>query len=340
MRRAISPAKFLMLMVVFLWIKRMTTPRFVAITDSPAGSDISVERAILSEMRVERIGWQNHTDLLAALRNADAIMCMHAPIDAEVIGSLERCRMITRFGTGLDNIDLEAARKAGITVMGVHDYCTEEVANHTMALLLAWNRKIVEYHQFVAQKRWNERSNTTGNWGCGPLTRLSGQALGLWGFGYIGQAVAARAAAFGLRVLAYARRPNPDVAKQLGVELVDVDTLVETSDYLSLHLPLTAETRHIINAERLARMKPGAILINTSRGGLVDERALATALRDGPIAGALLDVYEAAPLPVEHPFRQLSNLILTPHVGFFSEQSLIELRQRAARNVLNALTYG
>jgi len=315
-------------------------PPYVAITDSPAGSDISVERALLAEMRVERIGWQNHRDLLAELRDADAVMCMHAPIDAEVIGSLEHCRIITRFGTGLDNIDLEAARQAGIAVMGVHNYCTEEVANHTLALLLAWNRKIVEYHQFVVTQRWNERSNTTGNWGCGPLTRLSGQSLGLWGFGYIGQAVAARAAAFGLRVFAYARRPDPDVAKRLGVELVDVDTLVHASDFLSLHLPLMPETRHSINAELLAHMKPGAVLINTSRGGLVDEQALAIALQNGQIAGALLDVYESAPLPVDHPFRHLSNLILTPHVGFFSEQSLIELRERAARNVLTALTSG
>jgi D-3-phosphoglycerate dehydrogenase len=307
---------------------------FVAVTDSPAGSDLSVERTLLAGMRVEQIVWQNHSDLVTGLHKADAILCMHAPISAEVIHSLENCRIITRFGTGLDNIDLEAARQAGVPVTGVQNYCTEEVANHTLALLLAWNRKIVDYHHFVVQKRWNERSNTTGNWGCGTLTRLSGQVLGLWGFGYIGQAVAARATAFGLRVLAYARRPDRGAAERLQVELVDVDTLVRSSDFLSLHLPLTSETRHTINAEILARMKPEAVLINTSRGGLVDEEALAAALNSGGIAGALLDVYEKAPLPVEHPFRHLSNLILTPHVGFFSEQSLIELRERAAESIL------
>jgi D-3-phosphoglycerate dehydrogenase len=310
---------------------------FVAITDSPAGSDISVERTVLAGMRVERISWQNHQDLATALREADAILCMHAPMDAELMRGLERCRVIARFGTGLDNIDLEAARRANIQVVGVHDYCTEEVANHTLALLLAWNRKIIEYHHFVMQKRWNERDNTTGNWGCGPLTRLSGQVLGLWGFGYIGQAVAARAVGFGLRVLAYARRPDRGAAKKLGVEVVDAETLVKSSDFLSLHLPLTPETRHLINGAVLARMKPNAVLVNTSRGGLVDEGALAAALESGQIAGALLDVCEKAPLPVEHPFRNLSNLILTPHVGFYSEESLVDLRKRAAESVLEYL---
>ena len=311
---------------------------FVAVTDSPAGADVSIERSVLTDMRVEKVDWQDGASLSNAVHNADAIMCMHAHFNENVIRSLQRCKVITRFGTGLDNIDLKAAQEAGIPVAGVNDYCTQEVANHTFALLLAWNRKIPDYHQFVSQKRWNEREQTTGNWGCGPLTRLSGQTLGLLGFGYIGRAVAARARAFGMTVLAYSRRPDASIARQLGVDLPSREALLRRSDYVSLHMPLTEETHHFINAETINLMKPGAVLINTSRGGLVDENALAEALRTGRLGGALLDVYEQAPLPVAHPFRTLTNVILTPHVAFYSEESILELRRLTAKAVLRHLS--
>lgn len=310
---------------------------FVAVTDSPAGGDLTIERSVLADMRVEPVAAHDQANLIAAVRDADAIMCMHASIDDAVIRSLRRCRVIVRFGTGLDNIDQRAAAQAGVPVIGIHDYCTEDVADHTMALLLCWNRKILDYHRFVVEQRWNERTLTTGNWGCGPLTRLSDQTLGLLGFGHIGRAVAQRARAFGMKVIAYSRSPDPAAASRLGVDLASRDAVLAAADYLSLHLPLTAETRHFIDSDTINRMKSGAVVINTARGGLVDEAALAQALRAGHLSGALLDVYQQAPLPREHPLRALPNVILSPHVAFYSEQSLRDLRRLAATAVLEHL---
>jgi D-3-phosphoglycerate dehydrogenase len=265
-------------------------PRLVAVTDSPAGDDLSVERAVLAPFHVEKVSWHDLPSLIEALQDADAIMCMHAPLNETVVRSLSHCRIIARFGTGLDNIDRATAQSVNIAVAGVEDYCTQDVANHTLALLLAWSRKVVEYHQFVSEKRWNERHQTTGNWGCGPVVRLSTQVLGLWGFGRVGRAVAHRAVAFGMKVLAHTRHPDPILVQGLGVELVSRDDLLKRADFISLHLPLTQETRHLINSETLRQMKRGAVLINTARGGLVDEEALAEALGSGHLGGALLEL--------------------------------------------------
>jgi D-3-phosphoglycerate dehydrogenase len=311
---------------------------FVAVTDSPAGDDLSIESSVLAGMRVERVDWSDSVSLAAAVREADAIMCTHAPLDSTVIRSLLHCRVIARFGTGLDNIDCEVARSANIYVAGVHEYCTEEVANHTMALLLAWNRKILEAHEFVIQKRWNQRSQTTGNWGCQPLSRLSEQILGIWGLGRIGRAVARRASSFGIKILAYSRHADLELAREIGVELTTVAELLRNSDYVSLHLPLTPETRQLINSATIGLMKRGAVLINTSRGALVDEVALVRALEDGHLGGALLDVYSHAPLALEHPLRNLKNVILTPHIAFYSDNSYLELRRRTAEAVLKHLS--
>jgi D-3-phosphoglycerate dehydrogenase len=308
---------------------------FVAVTDSPAAGDLDIERQVLSGMRVDAVAWHDPASLVQVIRTADAVMCMHAPMNEMVINSLQQCRVIARFGTGLDNIDLNAARARGIPVLAVTDYCTEEVANHAMALILAWNRKLIDYQTFVLGKRWNERKQTTGNWGCGPLSRLSVKILGLLGLGRIGRAVAKRAVAFGMTVLAYdAYVPN---AADPGVEMVTREELLARSDFLSLHVPLSDETRHLINSEIINLMKPGTVLVNVARGGLVNESDLVEALRSGRLAGALLDVYEQEPLPPEHHLRDFPNVILTPHVAFYSEESLQALRRLTAESVLKHL---
>jgi D-3-phosphoglycerate dehydrogenase len=312
--------------------------QYVAVTDSPAGEALDIERSVLADMRVERVTARSRVDFAAALREADGVLCMHARIDAHVIGAMLHCRIIARFGSGLDNIDLEAARAAGIPVAGIPDYCVTEVADHTLALLLSWNRKILDYHQFVQSGQWGEGGQSTGNWACGPLTRLSTQTLGIVGFGRIGQAVASRARAFGMPVLAWSRNPVRTVAERLGVTITELPDLLEQADFVSLHVPLTRDTTRLIDVPQLDRMKPGAVLINTSRGGLVNEEALVAALREGYLGGALLDVYERSPLPARHHFQGLSNVILTPHVAFYSEDSLAELRRRAAEAVRDALS--
>jgi D-3-phosphoglycerate dehydrogenase len=315
----------------------MTTP-FVAVTDSPAGEDLSVEREVLAGMNVNRVAWQDPESLTSAVRHADAILCMHAPFNEAVVHSLTSCKVIVRFGTGLDNINRAAAATMKIPVVGVADYCSQEVANHTWAMLLAWNRKLFQYQDFIREKRWNERAVATGVWGCGPITRLSGQVLGIVGFGPIGRAVATRAQAFGMTVLVYTRHPDDALAESMRVEFTTPEDLLRRSDYVSLHMALTPETRHIINRDRIPLMKPSAIFMNTSRGNLVDEDALVEALASGRLGGALLDVFAQAPLPLEHPFRNMKNVILTPWVGFYSEEALLELRRRAAEAVRSHLT--
>jgi D-3-phosphoglycerate dehydrogenase / 2-oxoglutarate reductase len=310
---------------------------FIAVTDSPAGDDLSTERSVLAGMQVERVAWHNEASLSTAIHNANAVMCMHAPFTSNVIHSLAHCRVVARFGTGLDNIDLAAAKAVGIPVIGVPGYCTTEVADHAMALLLSWNRKIPEYHRMVMENRWNESRQTTGNAICGPISRLSGKMLGIVGFGQIGRAFSSRALAFNMRVLAYSRHYDPEAASQQGIEFTTFEDLLRRSDYVSLHLPLNNETRHLISTDAISLMKPGAVLINTSRGALVDESVLVEALQRGMLGGALLDVFEHVPLPANHPLTTVKNVILTPHVAFYSEDSLTELRSRAAQAVLDYL---
>ena len=308
----------------------------VLVTDSPAGDDLSIERACLSGTSVERITWLDAADLGEKLREADGVLCMHAPINRAVILRMHRCRSIVRYGTGLDNIDVRAAKEASIPVFPVRDYCTEEVADHTIAFLLAWNRRLLNYHQMVVSGMWNEREKTTGNWGY-PLERISGQIFGIAGFGTIGRAVARRTRALGMKILAYSRSISPDEAHGLGADVATWEQLLENSDFVSLHLPLTDATQGVFNADAFRLMKRTAVLINTARGGLVDEGALVQALRNGTIGGALLDVYQQAPLPVDHALRDCPNVVFTPHIGFYSEQALAELRRRAATQMRQSL---
>lgn len=304
----------------------------VAITDSPATPDVAIEREVLKPHTVRYVPWHGQQPIPPDILESDAILCMHARISQQNIAALVRCSAIVRYGTGLDNIDLSAARAAGIQVSGVKDYCTEEVANHTIALLLTWFRRLPEYSAMVRDGLWNQRPDTTGNWGY-RIERLSQLQLGLIGFGSIGRAVAARARALGMHVVAYSPSLTASDAREHKAELRSFEEVLRTSNVVSLHLPLTAATRKIIDAHAISLMRRGAVLINTSRGGLIDEPWLREALNDGRLGGALLDVFEVSPLPLEHPLRHCPNVLLTPHVAFYSEGSLNDLRRRAAATV-------
>jgi D-3-phosphoglycerate dehydrogenase len=268
--------------------------------------------------------------ILEVARHADALLVTYAKVTADIIGEMERCRIISRFGIGVDNVDLRAATKAGIVVTRVPDYCIDEVSDHTMALLLALVRKIPFANSRTQEGRWEMPAVV-------PIHRLRGTVLGLIGFGRIPQLVAPKAQAFGLRVVSYDPYIQEEVLKRAGVERMEFGELVKVSDYISIHTPLMPETQHLFSAEVFGRMKPTAYLVNTARGPIIDEDALARALDRGQLAGAALDVLEKEP-PSASPLLGRDNVILTPHTGFYSEESLVDLQMKASEEVVRVLT--
>jgi lactate dehydrogenase-like 2-hydroxyacid dehydrogenase len=270
-------------------------------------------------------------ELHAALRDADALLCTVTDrIGAAVIGAPPvRCRLLANFGVGFNHVDLPAARAAGIAVTNTPGVLTEATADLTIALMLAVARRLGEGERLVRAGRW------TG-WNPTQLMgqMVSGRTLGIIGFGRIGQAVARRAShGFGMRVLFTTPHPPPaEAAANLGAEARSLDALLAESDFVSLHSPATLATRHLMNASRLRRMRPGAYLINTARGDIVDEVALVNALREQTIAGAALDVYEGEPaVPME--LRAMENVVLLPHLGSATEETRVAMGLRALANL-------
>lgn len=296
--------------------------------------DLRYEEEVLAALgdRVEFVKKQCRTEdeVIAAAFDADAIISQYAPIGARVIEQLEKCKVISRYGVGYDVVDVETATAKGICVANVPDYCMDEVSDHTMALLLAWTRKITQYNQHIKSGKWDYKAET-------PIFRTRGQKLGLIGFGRIPRAVAYKAAAFGFQILVYDPFVSEDVVRQAGCSKVELEELMRESDYVSVHTPLNNFTRGMINAALLRLLKKTAVLINTSRGPIVHEQDLVMALKEGLLAGAALDVIEAEPITPDHPFLKMENVVLTPHVAWYSEQSQAELRMKCARNVAQVL---
>ncbi len=266
--------------------------------------DLSIEEEELSKWGAQIVPAQCSTpeDVIKVGHDADALISQYAPITRDVIKNLTRCQAIGRYGIGVDNIDVEAATEHGIAVINVPSYCEDEVADHTMAMLLAWARKISHYTEEIRRGVWDWKTGV-------PIKRLQGQVLGLLGFGKIARKVAIRAKAFGLKVIAHDPYLPPETFTELGVEAVSFEDLLARSDFLSIHVPLTKDTRHLINEKALSQMKPTACIINTSRGGVIDEAALIAALSEGRIAGACLDVTDPEPPRLDNP------LLKMPQVG-------------------------
>jgi D-3-phosphoglycerate dehydrogenase / 2-oxoglutarate reductase len=265
---------------------------------------------------------------LVEVAAADALMNEYAAVDADTIAAAVRCRAIVRYGVGVDTVDLEAATKAGICVANVPDYGMQEVALHAFALLLAVHRRLRTYDAAVRAGRWLHATAVTP-----PIHRLRGQTLGIVGFGRIGRTLAGYAAPLGMHLLTYDPYISRTAAGEAGAVLVDYATLLRQSDIVSFHTPLQAETRHLLGEDEIRMLKPGAIVINTSRGGVVDTAAVARALREGRLGGAGLDVFEGEPLPADHPLRETPNTILTPHVAWYSEESRRALKRSVAEEV-------
>ncbi len=246
----------------------------------------------------------------------------------DIFAQLRRCRLLLRPYVGYDDIDIAAATAEGILVANVPDAFIEEVANHTMALILAANRKLLPADRYVRSGEWAARRGRP-DW-LRPIHRLSVLTLGFVGFGNIARLVAERARPFGFRMLAYDPYVPGEAGEPYGVQLVPIEQVLREADIVTVHTFLSPETRHLLNAERLALMKPGAYLINPSRGPVVDEQALVEALASGRLAGAALDVMEIEPLPAESPLCQMANVLLTPHIAAYSEEGQRRARERVA----------
>jgi len=295
-------------------------------------SSLDEEREIFRKLDAELVESQcrNEEETLAVSRDADAILNTYAPMTEKVIRALERCRVIVRFGIGVDNVAVDAATERGIMVANTTDYCIDEVADQAMALLLACARGLFPSARIARDAAWDFQRMPR-------LTRIRGQTLGLLGVGRIGSAVAARARGFGLRILGYDPYVSDEMARHMGAQLVDLDTLLRQSDFVSIHLPLNSETTGMVGEEAFRKMKPTAFLINVARGKIVNQAALCQALQQGRIAGAALDVLETEPPRPDDPILQLSNVILTPHAAWYSEQSRLDMRRRAVGQVVSVL---
>ena len=276
-------------------------------------------------------------EVIDTAHDADAVIgvATFQPFSKKVIEKLTRCRFIQSMGIGYDRLDVAAATEHGILAANMPDYCLEEVSDHAMALILACTRRIVALNETVKSGGWKSEPDPDIQKEIWPkMSRLRGQTLGLVGFGRIPRTLVPKAKGFGMRVIAYDPYIHEDTFIELGVERVNIDRLLRESDVVSVHSALTTETEHLLGLEELKKMKPTAHLVNTARGGIVDGEALYTALRDGIIMGAAVDVTEPEPIKIDDPLLTLDNFIVTAHSGHFSIPAFTELTHRPAREVV------
>lgn len=291
------------------------------------------QRDLLAEHGLELVERPCGTEeeLIEHGRDADALMVVAEPVTARVIEALDGLRVITRFGAGLDNVDVEAATRAGVQVTYVPGASVEEVSDHTIAMIFALARGLPALDAAVRRGDWAIPGDVP------PFRRMRGQTLGIVGVGRIGGAVARKARALGLETVAFDPYASAESLAALEVEPLPLDELLACADHVSVHAPLTAETHHLIGARELALMKPTATLVNVARGGLVDQAALAEALAAGRLRGAGIDVQEQEPPPADEPLLALPNVILTPHAAHFSRESMDDLRRSAIEDVAAVL---
>ncbi len=274
------------------------------------------------------------TAVISLAQGADVLILSATPGTAAVIASLDRCRAIFNTGIGYDNIDVRTATARGICVCNVPDYCLEEVSDHAMALLLACARKVCRLETEARARRW-AFSEVSKVWP--GMLRLRGKTLGLVGLGHIARTLVPKAKGFGLNIIAFDPYVSPDVTTALGVTLVDSERLLTESDFVSIHVPLGPATRKMFGEAQFRKMKRTAYLINTARGPIVDEKALAAALAGKLIAGAALDVMESEPPAADNPLLKFDNVILTPHSAAASDSAMPDLWEKTLQNAVRVL---
>ena len=310
---------------------RMNTRRRIVVTDYTF-PDLDLEAALIGQGGCDLVGHHCSTEaeLLAAVRDADAVITQFARINAKVVAAMNRARAIVRYGIGVDNVDLDAARAQGIPVSNIPDYCIDEVADHTLAFILGLTRQVVTHTADLRAGQWRLAVPVTG------MRVLREQVVGVVGFGRIGREVVARLRGFKCRVLVHDPVvPGAEIVAA-GALPVPLGELLAASDIVSLHCPSSPATRRLVRAETLAGMKRGALLVNVARGDLVDTADLLQALQGGQLAGAALDVFDPEPLPADHPLRALPNLIIAPHIASVSPTAVRALREGAAARALTA----
>lgn len=290
------------------------------------------ERQVFSQLDIhlEDYHCKTEEEVIQVAADCDALICQFAPITRNVIAHLKKCRVIVRYAIGVDNIDLKAAEEYGIYVCNVPDYSVDEVSNHAIALLLDCTKKLTYLTEQV-------RQGNSGYTLVKPLYRIAGKTLGLVGFGRIPRMVSRKMSGFGIHMITYDPMVNEEAARELNVTPVSFEELLEQSDYISVHCPLTESTYHMFDREAFSKMKSTAIFINTARGGVVKETDLIWALDKHVIAMAGVDVTETEPILPDHPLLELDNAIVTPHTAWYSEEAIESLQRMVAEEVVRAL---
>lgn len=313
----------------------MKRNRFKVVITDREYPQIQEEKRILQAAGADIYDYQyrDPEQILRVAKDCDALIVQYARVPEALIRELSHCRIIARYATGVDGIDLEAAGKRGIYVTNVKEYCTEEVAAHTLALLLALSRKTELYDRLVKNGIWDYKAGL-------PCRGIKGQIVGIIGYGKIARSFAKKVKSLGGRVWIASNHASCNALRKEGIELKSREELICRADYVSLHIPLTEENRHLFSRETFRKMKRTACLINTARGGLVCERDLEWALREGEIAGAALDVLEQEPPEQDNPLLSLDNIILTPHMAWYSEESQRRLQSAVAEDVARVLLGG
>jgi D-3-phosphoglycerate dehydrogenase len=304
----------------------------VVVTDY-AFPDLSTEQEVLAGTGCELTGRQCKTesDLLDLCRDADAVITQFARVNANVIAGMARAKVIVRYGIGVDNVDLEAARARGLPVCNVPDYCIDEVADHTLAFILAATRQVVPHTNHLHSGKWSLVGPLSG------LKALAQLTVGVIGFGRIGREVVRRLASFKCTIRVFDPLVPAEEIRKVGAEPASFEEVLKAADLLTLHCPSTPQTRKMMNRDSLAKLKPGAILINVGRGDLVDVPALTAALESGQLSAAALDVFDPEPIPTDHPVLKMPNVLLTPHIASASPAAVHKLRTAAANLALRAV---
>lgn len=304
----------------------------VAVTDY-VFPNLEIERQELKKIGADLIEstGSDEENIIEVAKDADAILNCYAELTPKVIESLEKCRIIARYGIGVNNVNMSTATKKGIIVTNVPDYCIEEVSDHALALILACSRKICQLNTIVKSGKWDFKDYR-------PMYRLEGQTLGIVSFGKIPRRLVEKVSAYRFNIIAYDPYVDEKIAAKYNVKLVTFEELLRESDIISVHAPLTEETKGMFGSEQFKIMKSSAYLINTARGGLIKDNDLAQALKKGEIAGAGLDVLEDENVNFHHPLVSLENVIITPHSAFYSEQALKDLQYKAVQEVIRVLT--